>query len=203
MSLAAKGAAERIRIMGAVVTIAALALALYRPWVGRPFDTLDFSEFLPLLTGPSSLGSRFAALTRYYVGEHGRLNVLSYAALAAKWTWLGASPVRWQWGRFAEMALLTGGVYLLGRRLALRPLPALAAASLFVFSRLVSEAWTRMTMGEPLGILCTLGALHLAIGWRRTPAPAMRAAWAGALMVGAVLAKEMLVGVLPLVWLLG
>ena len=183
--------------------LAVLALVLYRPWVDRPFDTLDFSEFLPLLTGPHSFGGRLAALTHYYVGEHARLNVLSYAGLAAKWTLLGASPVLWQWARMGEMAVLTAGVYLLFRRLALRPLPALAGASLFVFTRLVSEGWTRMTMGEPLGLICALGALLLATTWRTGSRPILRAAAAGLLMACAVLAKEMLIGVLPLVWLIG
>lgn len=187
----------------AALVLAAAALALYRPWVDRPFDTLDFSEFLPLLTGPGTFGGRLAALTHYYVGEHARFNVLSYAGIAAKWTLLGASPILWQWARVAEMGLLVAGVYLLFRRLALRPLPAMAGASLFVFSRIVGEAWTRMTMGEPLGLLCALGALLLATTWRTGSRPVLRAAGAGLLVAGAVLAKEMLIGVLPLVWLVG
>ena len=203
MSGAPSGTTERIRVAGAAAALVALALVLYRPWIGRPFDTLDFSEFLPLLTGPSSLGSRVAALTRYYVGEHARANVASYVALALKWTLLGASPVRWQWARMAEMGLVVAGIALLFRRLALRPLPALAGAALFVVSRLSSEAWFRMTMGEPLGLCFALGALLLATTWRAHPREVWRGVAVGALMALAVLAKEMLIGILPLVWIVG
>src|SRR5262245_61410373 len=84
----------------------AVACALYTPWVSRPFDILDFSEFLPLLTGAGGFLSRLSALNDYYVHQHGRLNLLSYAALAAKWSVLGDSPMLWQWLRFIEMGLL-------------------------------------------------------------------------------------------------
>lgn len=203
MSGPPSGKAERIRVAGAVAALVALALVLYRPWIARPFDTLDFSEFLPLLTGPASLGARVIALTRYYVGEHARANVVSYAALALKWTLLGDAPVRWQWARMAEMGLVVAGIALLFRRLGLRALPALAGASLFVVSRLSSEAWFRMTMGEPLGLLLALGALLLATTWRAHPREVWRGVAAGLLMALAVLAKEMLIGILPLVWIVG
>ncbi|HET7040993.1 MAG TPA: hypothetical protein VFI13_03195, partial [Gemmatimonadales bacterium] len=186
-----------------VLLLLATTLALFRPWVPRPFDIRDFSEFLPYLTGNTGLWSRFTAFVGYYVGEHARLNVVSYAGLVLKWTLLGASPVAWQWARVAEMGLLVAGVYALGRRLALRPAPALAAASLFVVSRISSEAWTRMTMGEPLGLLLALGALILATTWRERPAETWRIVGAGVLMALAVLAKEMLIALLPLLWLIG
>jgi hypothetical protein len=195
--------AARLSFAGAVVALAALALVLFRPWIQRPFDTLDFSEFLPLLTGERSVWARTAALVHYYADQHARFNVASYAALAAKWSILGASPVLWQWTRVGEMGLVVSGAYLLFRRLALRPLPALAGASLFVISRLSSEAWFRMTMGEPLGLLLALGALLLATTWRDRPAELWRGIVTGLLMALAILAKEMLIGLLPLVWVVG
>jgi hypothetical protein len=183
--------------------LVALSLVLFRPWVSRPFDVLDFSEFLPFLTGNAGAWGRFVAFVRYYAGEHGRLNVLSYAGLVAKWSVLGASPVLWQWARVLEMGLVVAGFYALARRLALRPAPALAAASLFVASRLSSEAWFRMTMGEPLGLLLALGALLLATTWRDHPKEVWRVVSAGVLMALAILAKEMLIGLLPIVWFVG
>ncbi|HEU5357701.1 MAG TPA: hypothetical protein VFU45_01180, partial [Gemmatimonadales bacterium] len=89
---------------------AVLALLLYRPWEGRPFAILDFSEFLPLLKGQGGFVARLGALVHYYLFEHGRLNLASYVALSAKWTVLGAEPTRWQWARFVEMGALVGGV---------------------------------------------------------------------------------------------
>lgn len=195
--------AIRITALAVAVGLATLALVLYRPWEPRPFEVFDFSEFLPLLTGPTGFWGRFTALSSHYATEHGRLNVLSYAGLAAKWTLLGASPVLWQWARALEMAAIVSGVYLLFRRLALGRLPALAAASLFVYSGFVGEAWTRMTMGEPLGLLCALGAMLLATTWHEADRPLRRVVAAGVLMGLAVLAKEMMIGVLPVVWAIG
>lgn len=189
-------------LLGAAL-LAALALALFRPWVSRPFDILDFSEFLPLLTRHDGAWSRFVAFVAYYGGEHARFNVASYAGLVLKWSLLGASPVAWQWARMLEMGCVVAGVYAVFRRLALRPGPALAGASLFVVTRLSSEAWLRMTMGEPLGLFFALGALLLATGWRDHPRETWRVVGAGALMALAILAKEMLIGLLPVVWVVG
>jgi hypothetical protein len=196
-------AAERRTALVAALLLGLVALGLYRPWVPRPFDILDFSEFLPLLRDPTSLVGRVAALVGYYAEEHGRLNLASYVGLALKWTFLGDSPVLWQWARFVEMGLLVAGVYLVLRRLALRPLGALAGASLFVVSRVAGEGWTRMTMGEPLGLLFVLGALYIAAGQRRSERPLYTAVTAGILLALGVLAKEMLAGLVPLAWLIG
>lgn len=185
------------------VLLAAVALLAFRPWADRPFDTLDFSEFLPLLRDEGGLFGRTGALTSYYLHEHGRLNVVSYFALALKWTLLGPSPLLWQWARFAQIALMVGGIYVLFRRWSLGPVAAMAGASIFVASRVSGEAWTRMTMGEPLGVIFTVIALWLAYDQRRANDPRARAIWAGVMMVLAILAKEMMAGVLPIVWLAG
>ena len=185
------------------IALVATALVLFRPWVARPFDILDFSEFLPFLTAPDGVWGKFSTFLGYYVGEHARFNLVSYAGLVLKWTLFGASPVAWQWARAAEMGVVVTGVYWLCRRLALRPGPALAAASLFVVSRLSSEAWFRMTMGEPLGLFFALGALLLATTWREHPREAWRVVGAGLLMALAILAKEMLVALLPVLWSVG
>jgi hypothetical protein len=189
--------------LAAGLALGVLALLIARPWVDRPFDVIDFSEFLPTLTGSADVFHRFTALTRYYAGEHGRLNILSYFALAAKWSILGPSPVLWQWCRVVELGLVTGGVFLLFRRLTLGPVAALAGASLFVVAQSATEAWVRMTMGEPLGLLCALGALLIATRWRQATRPVPLYWASGFLILLAILAKEMLVGLLPLVWGIG
>src|SRR5690349_18258117 len=113
---------------------AALAVGLYRPWHLRAFDILDFSEFLPILKGAHDPLHRFTALVDYYATQHGRFNVLSYAALAAKWSWLGPNPLLWQLLRAGELVTIAGLVYLLLRRLAAGPVGAALGASLFLFS---------------------------------------------------------------------
>jgi hypothetical protein len=196
------GAAGRWRWVAAGTALLALALVMYRPWVPRPFDTLDFSEFLPLLTGADGPVDRFAALTRYYIGEHARLNLASYAALAFKWSAFGGNVALWQWSRFLQMLLLVASVGLVLRKLRVGPLGAFAGAGLFVVAKVAGEAWTRLTMGEPLGILAILAALWLSIGWRTSPHADRRALLVALLSGIAVLAKEMVAGMLPFVWLI-
>ena len=192
------------RVAGALALgLVALSLWMYRPWEPRPFDTLDFSEFLPLLHGASGAWGRFTALTGYYVEQHGRLNLLSYAALAGKWTFLGDSPVRWQWARVVELLGLMALLYAFLRRLRNGPVAAVAGASVFIIGRVAGEGWTRMTQGEVLGTLCALGALHVALGRQTARRPAASMIAAGVLMAAAILAKEMLIGTLPLVLWVG
>src|SRR5262245_62682312 len=87
---------------------AALAVVVYRPWYPRAFDVLDFSEFLPILKSAHDPLHRFTALVDYYARQHGRFNVLSYAALAAKWSWLGDHPLLWQLLRAGELVAIAG-----------------------------------------------------------------------------------------------
>ena len=186
-----------------MIVLALLALAVYRPWVPRPFDIRDFSEFLPILRGEGGVGGHFVALARYYAHDHGRLNLVSYLGLAAKWSLFGDATWLWQWARVGEMALVMMAVTLFLRRLAFGLVAALAGASLFLVSRTASEGWTRLTMGEPFGLLLALGALLCAVRWNESRRSVAAAAGAGLLMLLAVLAKEMLLGLLPLVWLVG
>lgn len=179
-----------------------LAMALawwgYRPLQARPFDVLDFSEFLPLLTKSGSAPARFGALVDYYAGTHGRLNLLSYAALVLKWSWLGPDPRLWQVGRATLLCAIAGLMFLLLRRLAVGRFSAAVSASLLLFSYSAALPWVRLTMGEPLGLLFALlaglAATHMPPGssWQRIVSP-------GLLLGAAILAKEMLVIWVPVV----
>ena len=194
--------ARRVPGWLAVAALAALAVVLYRPWHARAFDVLDFSEFLPILNGAPDPGHRFGALVDYYGRVHGRFNVIGYAALAAKWSWLGADPLRWQLLRAAELALIALLVYALLRRLAAGAPGAALGAVLFLFSYSAGLPWVRLTMGEPLGLLFALLAALAATrldraryGW----APALAA---GGALAAAILTKEMLVAWVPVVLLI-
>jgi hypothetical protein len=184
--------------LGAVV----VALLLYRPWSPRPFDTVDFSEFLHILSGEPGPWARLRGMVQYYVGEHGRLNVVSYAALVVKWELFGDHALWWRWARVVEMLAICVGIYTLFRRLDTSRTGAAAGASLFLVSRLSGEGWIRLTMGEPLGLALMLGAMLLACRWREDPST-RRGAWIAALVVLAILTKESLVGLAPMVWLIG
>jgi hypothetical protein len=180
---------------------AALACWLYRPWQARAFDVLDFSEFLPLLNAGHGVGGRLALLTHYYAGIHGRLNVLSYAALAIKWTWLGSQPLLWQALRAALLCGLAGLTYLLLRRLAAGVFASALGAVLLLFSYSAALPWVRLTMGEPLGLACALLAAVSATRHHRQPGWG-NAIVAGGLLAAAILAKEMLVFWVPVVMLI-
>jgi hypothetical protein len=182
----------------------ALAVWLYRPWQSRAFDVLDFSEFLPLLNAAHGFPARLASLTDYYAGVHGRFNLLSYAALAAKWSWLGDHPLLWQLLRAAELLLIAAAAFMLLRRLSAGVFGAALGATLLLFSYSAALPWVRLTMGEPLGLCCALAAALLATPLdeaepRSSTAVALAA---GLLLAAAVLAKEMLVLWVPAVLLI-
>ena len=176
----------------------AIALALYLPWEHRPWDILDFSEFLPLLKGAAGFGARLGALVHYYALEHGRLNLIAYVALAAKWSLLGDDPVRWQWLRFAEMVAIAGAAYALARRLGAGRFGSWTGAMLFVGGHTAVEAWVRQTMGEPLGLAFILGAALIA-DQRRRQERWWQAPTIALLIAEAILCKEMLIVAVPLV----
>ncbi|HET7025267.1 MAG TPA: hypothetical protein VFI39_08705 [Gemmatimonadales bacterium] len=189
---------SRRALAALAVTAIALALALYRPWASRPFAILDFSEFLPLLFGHQGFGSRLLALVHYYAIEHGRLNLTSYVALAAKWSFLGPNPVWWQWARLAEMLAVVGLTYNLARRFGASVSGAAAGAGLMIVAHTATDAWVRQTMGEPLGLLAILAAALVADGYR-SGTDRWRLPIVAVLVVTAILAKEMLLGAVPLV----
>jgi hypothetical protein len=187
----------------ALALMGALAFWLYQPWHSRAFDVIDFSDFLPLLARGRSFADRLGALVAFYGHEHGRFNALSYVGLAAKWEILGSTPLAWQLLRAGQMALAAGGAYLLLRRLSAGPWGAVIGSSLIFFSFSSSHAWVRLSVPEPLGLLCALAAALLAVRlptarfWRAT------AIASGGFVALAILAKEMLVAWAPVVVYLG
>ena len=181
----------------------ALALWWYQPWKSRAFDVADFSEFLPILTGAHGVRDRFAGLVDYYAGAHGRFNLLTYAALAAKWSWLPRDPLVWQLLRATLLLLIAALAYRLLRRLAADRAAAALGAVLLLFSYSAALPWIRLTMGEPLGLLLMLTAALLAA--KPAGLASSRGIGAGvALLVAlAILAKEMLVLWVPVVLAVG
>jgi hypothetical protein len=191
---------------GAVIGLAllgVLAVWLYRPWYGRPFDVIDFADFLPPLSSGGSFGERVGALVDYYGAEHGRFNLLAYVGLAAKWELFGSSPLPWQLIRAAQMLLASGATYLLLRRLAASPWGATLGASVILFSFSASHAWVRLPVPEPLGLLCVLAAVLVAVRVRTAGRWRAAAIASGACIALAILTKEMLVGWVPIIAYLG
>lgn len=187
-------------------SISALVLAamlVYAPWRAAPFDMIDFSELIPLLTGEQSFGGRIGALARYFSAEHGRMNVLNYTLVAAKWSILGENPVLWQWSRFAELSLVTTLCFLLLLRLRLGVFAALLGSSVFLWSKGAVDAWIRLTAIEPLGFSLVIAAAFLALKYETTTRWRESAITIATLLGLALLAKETLVGCVPFILALG
>jgi hypothetical protein len=182
----------------ALAAYAALAVWLYRPTASRPFDMVDFSEFLPILREHDSLGSRFTGLVDYY-RRQGRLNVLGYLFIATKWSLFHERVAAWQVVRAVQMLAVTVATYALLRRFGLGAAGAFVGAALMVVSAPAARGWVRLTMAEPFGtstILCSAligtyyqGARH----WRAL------AASIGALVALTLMMKELLVAAIPVV----
>ena len=180
----------------ACVAAAAWMLLLYRPWESAPFSIIDFSEFLPLLTGHATFGDRLRALVSYYASQ-GRFNPLPYAALALKWSAFGNNPVAWQWIRAGQMFAIFVATLAVLRELGFRWLATLCGAALLITAASVVSAWTRLTMAEPMAVCFLLGATLFALRYQRTARWRAGAAAIGVLLLCALLSKEMLVFAVP------
>jgi hypothetical protein len=198
------GRREAGRLRGAVVGSLGivLALALYRPWEARPFDVLDFSEFLPLLSDDRSIGRSFLALAEYYVHDQGRLNVIGYAGIAVKWALFGLDTAGWQFGRFVLMCGVVVGMFMLLRVLGASLRAATAGSALFIVGPVAAPAWVRLTMGEPLGVAFLVGAALVACRYQHVSHWRLAGVVIAALCTCALLCKEMLGFALPLVLML-
>ena len=184
----------------ALAAYAMLAAYVYRPDSARPFDMVDFSEFLSILQSHDSLASRFVGLTDYY-RQQGRLNPIVHLFIAVKWSLFGNDTTAWQLVRAAQMVGLTAMTIALLRRLRLGLAGAVIGGGLMVVSAPAANACVRLTMAEPLATAMLMAATLIgtyyqgARRWRRLEW------WIVTLAALTILAKEMLVAAVPLVLL--
>src|SRR5690349_18124474 len=80
-----------------------LTAIIYLPFASRVFDVWDFGEFIPLLRSNPTFLTQLQALFRYYVEDQGRLNVVPYFFIVAKWFFFGWHVPLWQTARFLQM----------------------------------------------------------------------------------------------------
>ncbi len=173
-----------------------LALCVYRPWIAAPFSILDFGEFIPLMRGNGPVDG-YAELVRYFAG-HGRSTWVTYGWIQLNWLLVGDWAHGWDLLRFALLVGVTWLGYAFMRRLGCSRLGAAIGASLLVVSTPAQGAWTRMT-GEPIGLAALLGASMLALEYRTAARWLPRAAAIALLLAVAVLCKEVLAVLTPLV----
>jgi hypothetical protein len=133
----------------------ALAWWIYRPDVARSFDLLDFPYILQLLQESTGLEAQIRALASEY-RDHGRFNLVTYAHIALQWSWFGVDVRAWQLSRFVLMGVVLVLLYAVFRRLRLTRAGAFAGAGVFVVSPAAMQAWTLLTLPEPLGIALLL-----------------------------------------------
>jgi hypothetical protein len=195
--------ARRIAPWLGLAALGAIALWVFAPYRERPFDIIDFSEILAILSNGSSAGGRLMGLVTYYGDVHGRFNVLSYAGMVAKWQLYGADPLAWQLVRAAQMLIAMVLTYLLLRRLAAGAWGAVIGSALVLFAFSATHAWVRLTVPEPLGLIFALCAALLGVRMRGSPHWRALAIGSGAMMLLAILAKEMLIAWVPVVAYLG
>ena len=191
----------RISLVAACAVGCVAAAMIYRPWVNTPFDILDFSEFLPFLTRSDAFDQRFTDFVTYYASQ-GRLNLLSYVFLIWKWSLFGWNEAAWQIARFIQMQFIVVGVYLLLRALGASGTGSAAGAALYIVAQTATPAWIRLTMGEPLGVLAIICALLIATRYQETSRWRSAGAAIAALLTASLLAKEMLLPLVPFVLLL-
>jgi hypothetical protein len=178
--------------------ILGLAFFLYQPTRPRPFDILDFSEFLSLLTAQNSWDDQLLALLRYYVRDQGRTNALPYVAITLKWGLFGPDVVAWQVARFVQMLMIVAGLHYLCRRLGASRAGASWGSAILVTGGSAADAWLRLTMGEPLGLMFLLGALGLAARYQEGATWSRPATAIALLLGGMLLCKETLIATVPL-----
>src|SRR5579862_5204894 len=190
-------AIANVTLWAAMLLVVTGTLLLYQPWRRLPFDITDFSEFLPLLHRPS-LGARWSGFLHYYASQ-GRWNVLSYAAIIAKWSVFGMYTAGWELVRFAEMWLIIVLTFLALRRFGADAWGAAAGAALMTVAAPAVPAWLRLTMGEPLGLALLLAALLVATRYRGSAHWRRDAIVIAILVALALLTKEMLVAFVPFI----
>lgn len=183
--------------------VAALLLAaalVYQPWAATALPILDFSEFLPILTAHASPFAQFGEVARY-MATQGRFCPLLFAYIVATWNLFGMWAPGWHFSYFVLNAAVIVFAQSFFVRLGAKRSAVIFALAIWTFSPPVAAGWLRPT-GEPIGLLLMLAALSQAYNFADARDWRSRAVVIAALAVGMIAAKEMLVVLLPAVWLM-
>lgn len=176
------------------------AIALYKVTIPRPFDVLDFSEFLPILQRDDHFVGKVVGLSEYYARQ-GRASILGYALLALKWELFGTSAIWWQAVRAFQMAAIALLLYRLLVRWGASRLGACVASTLPLCARVAAPAWTRLNMAEPVCTMLLLGGFLIASDFNAAkPHRTRLIVLLTALVVAIGLLKEVLLVLLPAIW---
>ena len=182
------------RMWGALLFVAAAftAFLLYRPDTNAPFEIIDFSETLPILTDGKNFGERFLGLVQYYL-QQGRAAFSLSAGLAAKWSLFGWWTPGWQWTRYVVGLAVVVLAWRLLRVLGANLFGASVGALLFVVSETVAPGWLRPSVNEPFGTVLLLAASLLACRYQASERPGGLAVGIAVLLAAMVVVKETLI----------
>jgi hypothetical protein len=183
--------------LGVAAWLATAAL-LYRSFLPKPFDIMDFPEFLPILQGPGSILERLGGIFSYY-GTQGRFKPVDFSLLALKWSIFGASPLGWQIASFAQMSVFGFLMFAVVRRLGATVLSAALASSLALCSLAAAHGWIRLSVSEEIGASLLFGAMLLASRLNASARPRTVMLGVCACVTVMLLLKEMLVASVPAV----
>lgn len=182
-----------------VILLLGLAAIVYQPWSVPGLPILDFSEFLPKLAAHASLWDRFAAVARYLASQ-GRFSPVQYLYMALTWSAFGTNASGWHWTYFA----INAAVLLLARsvllRMGVRRSAALVSIALWAMMQPFADGWLRPT-GETLGLIFIFIALRAALGYTDAPDWRRKAVVIALCAAATIFAKEMLVALIPVIWL--
>lgn len=133
-----------------------VAWLTFHPEAARPFDFLDFGEFLPYLKRTSNAWEQVISVIKYNAAQSGRANLVPVLAAVFKWQVFHDWTPGWQLMRAAVMAVLMVQTYLLALRVGASRAGAVAAAAIFILAPATARGWVRITMGEPMGMIAVL-----------------------------------------------
>ncbi len=184
---------------GEFLLLVAFCALVYQPWAAPGLPILDFSEFLPKLAAHDSFWGSVRAVQQYLASQ-GRFSPVQYVYLAGAWKLFGTNAAGWHWTYFIVNAVVLFLARDILLRLGVRRTAALIALAFWAVMKPFSDGWVRPT-GETLGLLFLLIGFRAALeyrtgtGWRRD------AIIIALCCVAAVLSKEMLVVLIPVLWL--
>lgn len=182
-----------------LIVLLLLVTAVYQPWNSTLLPVTDFGTFLNERGSSHSVIAQFLNLTRYYAAD-GRFCLVPYLDFALATKAFGVWAPGWYWMYF----VINAGLLFMARGFFLRTGAGRIATTicllLWATMAPTAEAWIRPT-GEPFAMIFMLAALKLvhnfadATDWKR------RAILVALCAVGIIYSKEVLVVLLPVVWL--
>ncbi len=182
-----------------VVLLLLYAAVVYQPWNSMLLPVTDFGTFLSERGVSGSVAEHFVNLTRYYSID-GRFCLVPYLDFALATKAFGVWPQGWYWMYF----VINCGMLILARAFFLRTgvgrTAGMIALLLWATMSPTAEAWIRPT-GEPFAMIFMLIALKLVHNYCDSTDWKRRGILVALCAVGIIYSKEVLVVLLPGIWL--